>query len=457
MSTIAAISTPYGKGGVAVIRISGEEALSVLGRVFFPRSKREITSYPPSNAVYGDVYREGKIIDNALAIYFKAPKSYTGEDTAELYIHGGVTLSRLVLEAVFSAGAVPARAGEFTERAFLSSKISLTEAEGIADLIDSRSASMAEIAASSASGRLSQKIGGIYDRLVALLGSVYAFIDYPDEDLTDVSPEEMKAELLKIKTELEKLKNTYHTGKAVCEGISTVIIGKPNVGKSSLLNLLLGEERAIVSPVPGTTRDTVEETAVFGRIQLRLIDTAGVRESEDEIERIGVERALAKAEKADLIFAVFDGSRELEHDDEKIIDELSRLKDKTVVALINKSDLERRLDTEKIKTLTDRVEYVSAFDEKDRDALVALVERLYVDDSLSFSDDGIITNARQYASVVSALDSVNEALLSLERGFTQDIAGSLLEMATSSLGLCDGRKVNDDVVHDIFSRFCVGK
>ena len=457
MSTIAAISTPCGKGGVAIIRISGENAFSVLEKVFVPRSGKSIDGYPFGKMIYGDVIKDGKKIDNGLAVRFKAPSGYTGEDAAELHIHGGITLSSLVLEAVFSAGAVPARAGEFTERAFLNGKLSLTEAEAVADLIDAKSESMANVAASSASGALSNRINAVYDRTVALLSSIYAYIDYPDEDLTDVSVEEMKSELKNISTELSSLKNTYKTGKAVCEGLYTVIVGKPNAGKSSLLNLLLGEERAIVTPVPGTTRDTVEETAVFGKILLRLCDTAGVRETDDEVEKIGVERALSKIREADLIFAVFDQSLPFDKDDEKIVGTLKTLKDKTVVALLNKNDAEKKFDDSFIDGMTPYKLYISAKEEKTREMLVSLVEKLFVDEKISFSNDGMITNARQFAAIDSALKNVEEALRSLNDGFTQDIAGSLLEIALSFLGECDGRKVSDDVVHSIFGRFCVGK
>ncbi|MBE6717736.1 MAG: tRNA uridine-5-carboxymethylaminomethyl(34) synthesis GTPase MnmE [Ruminococcaceae bacterium] len=458
MSTISAISTAFGKGGIAVIRMSGEDSLNILNKVFVPFGKKNIEDYPPNTLIYGDIYKDGRIIDRGMAVYFKGPKSYTGEDSAELHCHGGILLSQMVLEATFTAGAVPAGAGEFTQRAFLSGKMGLSQAEAVIDLIDAQSESKAVLAASQADGRLSKKIDSIYSSLMAIVSSIYAYIDYPDEDLTDVSVEDMKSGLYDIKNELLKLKKTYRTGRAVCEGINTVIAGKPNTGKSSLLNMLLGEERAIVTSIAGTTRDTVEETLSAGRVLLRLCDTAGIRDADDEVEEIGVRKAIKKLEEAELVLAVFDGSRALDSEDGEVIRQLEELKDnKTVIVVLNKSDVANELKAEDFKNITNHVISISAKEEKGKDELIELIEKIYIDGEIEYSTACVVTNARQYASVDSALTHIESAIESLEKGFTQDIAGMELEIAMSHLGNLDGRKITEDVVSNIFGRFCIGK
>lgn len=457
MSTIAAVSTAFGKGGIAVIRLSGEDAFGVLSRVFVPAGNKALGDYPPNTLIYGDVYKEGKIIDRGMAVFFKSPRSYTGEDSAEIHCHGGILLSQLVLEAVFSAGAVPAGPGEFTQRAFLSGKMGLSQAEAVIDLIDAQTESKAYLAASQADGRLSKKIDGIYSSLMAIVSSIYAYIDYPDEDLTDVSVDDMKTGLIHIKEELDTLKRTYRMGKAVCEGINTVIAGKPNTGKSSLLNMLLGEERAIVTSVAGTTRDTVEETVSAGRVLLRLCDTAGIHTASDEVEEIGVQRAIEKVEGAELILAVFDGSVELDDEDKGVISQLEQLEGKTVIVVLNKTDKGIILNKDCFKSISDRIICLSAKKGTGKDELVELIEKIYVDGEIEYSSACVVTNARQYAAVNSAAGHIDNAINALNEGFTQDIAGMELELALSELGNLDGRRVTEDVVHNIFGRFCIGK
>jgi len=458
MSTISAISTAFGKGGIAVIRMSGEDSLKILGKVFVPAGKKNIEDYPPNTLIYGDIYKDGKIIDRGMAVYFKGPKSYTGEDSAELHCHGGILLSQMVLESTFMAGAVPAGAGEFTQRAFISGKMGLSQAEAVIDLIDAQSESKAVLAASQADGRLSKKVNEIYNGIMTIVSSIYAYIDYPDEDLTDISVNDMKNGLYDIKDELERLKKTYKTGRAVCEGINTVIAGKPNTGKSSLLNMLLGEERAIVTSIAGTTRDTVEETLSAGKVLLRLCDTAGIRDTEDEVEGIGVRKAIEKLEKAELVLAVFDSSNELDAEDREVIKQLEGLKDsKTVIVVLNKSDLESKVNADSFSGITKYIVSVSAKEECGKDELIELIERIYIDGEIEYSTACVVTNARQYASVNNAITHIGSAIDSLEAGFTQDIAGMELEMAMSHLGNLDGRKITEDVVSNIFGRFCIGK
>lgn len=457
MSTIAAISTPFGRGGIAVIRMSGENSLNILSATFKPKSGRELTEYGPNKMIYGDIIKDGKIIDNGMAVYFKAPASYTGEDSAELHCHGGILLSQLVLEAVYSNGAVPARAGEFTERAFLSGKMGLTQAEAVIDLIDAESEAKAVLSASQAGGRLSEKINKIYEELIAVVSSIYAYIDYPDEDLTDITVDDMKERLSDIIASLRELKSTYHTGKAVSEGIKTVIVGKPNTGKSSLLNMLLGEERAIVTPIAGTTRDTVEETAVAGKVLLKLCDTAGIRESNDTVEALGVERSLSKLESAELVLAVFDNSNTADSYDEEFLNHLKAYPSKNIIALFNKTDLGHSFETSLLSGITDNILEISAKNGTGKYELIELIENLYIKGQLEYDSAAIVTNARQFASLGNALNHLDAALAALNAGFTQDVAGLELELALSELGEVDGRKVSDDIVSNIFHRFCVGK
>lgn len=457
MSIISAISTPFGKGGIAVIRLSGDGVLSVLDKVFKPVGTKRLCDLPPNTLVYGDIYKEDKLIDRGMAVFFKAPRSYTGEDSAEIHCHGGILLSQMVLEATYLAGAQPAGPGEFTQRAFMSGKMGLSQAEAVIDLIDAQSESKAILAASQADGRLSKRVDAIYSRLMTVVSSIYAYIDYPDEDLTDISVEDMKKALNEIKNDLETLKRTYKTGRAVCEGLNTVIAGKPNTGKSSLLNMLLGEDRAIVTPIAGTTRDTVEETVAAGKVLLRLCDTAGIHEAGDQVEEIGVKKAIEKLEKAELILAVFDGSSPLDKEDSDVIEQLKALTDKTVIVVLNKSDAGNVLTKEQFTDITKYVISISAKEELGKEQLVELIEQIYIDGEIEYSSSCVVTNSRQYASVCLSLSHIDNAVSALDQGFTQDIAGMELELALSELGNLDGRKVTEDVVHNIFGRFCVGK
>ena len=341
--TIAAVSTPYGRGGIAVIRISGDEAVAVAERMFSTRCGKKLSETPSRYSVYGDIVDNGTVIDDGMAVIFRAPGSYTGEDIVEISCHGGILLTEKVLSLCFASGAVPAEAGEFTQRAFINGKIDLSKAEAVIGLIDAESEHQLKLNVSHAQGVMKRCIDGYISRVTRLISSVYVCIDYPDEDLEDVGTAEMIESLELLSAEMKKTLDTYREGRAVNEGISTVILGKPNAGKSSLLNRLLGMERAIVTDVAGTTRDTIEEKALIGRVMLNICDTAGIRETEDTVERIGVERALNKAEEADLIIAVFDGSRPLDDEDKRLMAVVNNLwkMGKSIVVALNKSDLER--------------------------------------------------------------------------------------------------------------------
>ncbi len=454
MGTVVAIGTPHGKGGVAMIRISGSGAFDVAKRVFVPANQNLFENAVYGRAYYGSFADEKGIFDDGLCILFKAPHSFTGENVAELYCHGGILVTQKLLSAALKNGARMATAGEFTKRAFINGKMSLTQAEAVGGIIDSVSEKHLAVSARQAGGSLSRQLSGIYDELKLLAASVYAFIDYPDEDMTDVSTDEMRERLTDIKKRLDRLAGTHTYGLAISEGIKTAIVGKPNTGKSSLLNALCGEERAIVTDIAGTTRDVVTETIGLGDIILRLSDTAGIRESEDTVEKIGIERSIKAINDAELILAVFDLSRPIDDDDKRLIGAIfeSRKQDKTV-CIYNKADISS--DTSCHKLPFDKTVMLSALNNQGLDALVETVSLMFGAGEIGENDE-IVVNARQCASVVNASCAVGNAISALD-GFTQDIAGMDIEVALSAIAEADGRAVNEDIVNEIFSHFCVGK
>lgn len=448
---IAAISTPYGRGGIAVIRLSGENSVKIADGIFVPKSGKKLSDTSHGKAVYGDIYRNGKRIDDGIATVFFAPHSYTGEDTVEISCHGGIKLTESVLTSAFEAGFRPALGGEFTKRAFLNGKISLSQAEAVIGLIDAESDEQLRLSAAATSGTLSKKIDSLCDEITNILASVYAYIDYPDEDLTDMEVSELIMRLEVVNTELEKLCGSYKVGKAVNEGIKTVIVGKPNAGKSSILNRILGYDRAIVTSVPGTTRDTVEETAFIGNVTLRLCDTAGIRDASDEAEMLGIKRSITKLNDADLILAVFDGSSELDSLDEEIISLTAEAKGE-VIGIINKSDISRNTIDVPFNSVI-----VSANTGEGFDALEERISKLFIEERIDYDVTPIISNARQFSAATTAKAHLSNALSSLKSGFTQDVAGMDIELALGLLKELDGKNVTEEITDRIFSRFCVGK
>ncbi len=454
-STVTAISTPPGKGGVALIRTSGPDAVSIVSRCFFPRSGKDFSATPSRTVVYGDVIRDGERIDDATAVIFRAPHSYTGEDTVEITCHGGVLVTRAVLETLLLAGASAAPAGEFTRRAFLSGKLTLTDAEAIGTLLDAKNYAQIRLCAADARDRLSRRLSDVHDRLLTLVSETYAKIDFPDEELADLSPSELTERLNAIAADLDALLSTYKTGHAISEGIKTVIVGRPNVGKSSLYNLLCGDDYAIVTELEGTTRDVLERTATAGRVTLSLADTAGLRDTDDPVEKIGVERARAHMQNAELILAVFDGSQPLTDEDAALIAELKQTDIPTVI-LLNKSDL--RLLPE-VRAAFDAFTHVLSLSAKDgsADVLNALIESLFIDGDISVNDTAIVTSARQFAALTHARAALSDSLTAFASGLPVDIASSDLEIALGALSELDGRAVSEEIVSGIFSKFCVGK
>lgn len=452
MKTIAAISTPLGKGGVSMIRITGDTALEVVSGLFTPKSGAKITDIRSNTAVYGSFFDQDGIFDDGIVILYRTPKSYTGENTAELCCHGGLLVTKKLLEVAITAGADYAEAGEFTKRAFINGKLTLSEAEAIGGIIDAKNEKHLTVSLLQSKGALSEKIKNLSDRLAFLAASVYAYIDYPDEDLRDVSADEMKNELVEVKKDIEKLIGTHRYGQAISEGINTVIVGKPNTGKSSVLNALIGYDRAIVTDIAGTTRDIVTEQIRLGDLLLNLSDTAGIRNSGDVIESIGINKSKQALNSAELVLAVFDGSKPLDDDDKAILNQIQLAgKEDCTVCLLNKSDL---------GIITTEVPFgkkivFSAVQGIGKDELENVVGELFGEGNISSLGE-VIIGARQYAALNRAITAVANAIASLG-GFTQDIAGMDVEEAIACLGELDGRLASEQVVNEIFKHFCVGK
>ena len=452
-NTIAAISTANGIGGMGVIRISGDNACQVAQNVFRSVSDKNITHMKGYTATFGMVYDDGEPIDEAVALVFKAPHSYTGEDVVEISCHGGLYVTKRVLRAVLKNGAVSAQPGEFTKRAFLNGKMGLTEAEAVMDIISARGKQSAKAALSCMEGKLRQRIDGVRDILLNTAAHLSAWADYPEDDIPQVENDNLISTLKGCQDELDSLLKTYDAGKIIREGVNTVIAGKPNVGKSTLMNLLSGCERSIVTNVPGTTRDVIEETVMLGDIPLNLSDTAGIHLTDDPVEKIGVERAKDRILKAGLVLAVFDSSQPLSDDDKALIDLLT---DAPALAVINKTDLEQKLDTEYIQSKIKNIVFISAIMGNGSAELESKVAQIVGTSNLD-SSQGILATERQRNSAESAFNFIKEAIDAVNMGITLDAVTIIIEEAINSLLELTGERVTEAVTDKIFARFCVGK
>ena len=453
--TIAAVATGGGVSAIGVIRISGDDAIHIVSRVFRPKSGKDIGEYESGRLVYGELLgADGAPIDLCLCTISRAPHSYTGENTAELHCHGSPVVLAEGLRGLFQAGARQALAGEFTKRAFLNGKMDLSQAAAVIDLIDAETEIAARNALGQLKGAVGRKIEEIYTSLLDIRSHYFAVIDYPDEDIEPFAMAQYKEALEDAARKLRRLHDTYDCGRVLKDGVVTAIIGRPNVGKSSLLNALAGFDRAIVSPHAGTTRDTIEERVRLGSVVLRLVDTAGLRETGDEIERLGVERSKAAAETASLVLAVFDGSEPLSEHDRAVIEAAKGVR--RCIALVNKSDLPRRIETAEIEKAIGTPVFVSAQTGQGIEALKEAVEDLYGMGMIQ-PDGEVLTNALQADAVLRALSALEQARRALDAGYTPDAVLADLEEAMGSLGEITGRTVKDDTVSRIFERFCVGK
>lgn len=451
--TIAAISTPPGEGGISVIRISGDRALETADLVFRAASGGRLAESRGYAAHYGSFAFKNKAIDNGIALVYRSPKSYTGENTAELMCHGGETVTEMLLRAVFDSGARPAEAGEFTKRAFLNGKLSLTQAEAVRDIILSRTKQGVAAAVAASEGALYRRSEQLKAEILKLGAHIAASLDYPEEDVEPVEAEVLLAGLSGVKAELDRLLGGYEIGAAALRGIPAVIAGTPNVGKSTLLNLIAGYERSIVTSVAGTTRDVVEQSVRLGRATLILSDTAGIRDTQDEVESIGVRLARQKIEGAALVLCVFDLSRALTADDLGIIE---AVKGRRVIPVINKTDLPPVADCELIERELGRGVYISAKDSASLERLDKEVSRVIGLDSFD-SEAPLLANERQRAAAARADDFIGEAIEMIKDGVTLDIAAMSIESAHSALCELSGENASESVIEEIFSSFCVGK
>ena len=449
--TIAAVSTGMTVSAIGIIRLTGDDCIPIAEQVFTLNNKK-LSQAPDRKLVLGQLHdRSGRIIDSCCAIVSRGPHSYTGEDTVEFHCHGSPAVLSAGLEALFCAGAKAAQRGEFTKRAFLNGKLDLTEAEAVIDLIEADSAEAAANAAGQVGGVLQKKLMPVYDDLTNLCSHFHAVLDYPDEDIEDFGLSSYENGLKANAKVLESLMNTYGQGKILKSGVAAAIVGKPNVGKSSLLNALAGFDRVIVTDIPGTTRDTVEETVKVGSVKLRLIDTAGIRETADTVEAIGVKRSRKAVENADMVIFVCDGSAPLTEEDEAIIDLCCDREN--AVALINKADLGQVVEPSDLPFMN--VIEICTKTGQGLDQLSDVVENLF--GSELPCDGSILTNARQYNAIRRASDAIGRSLKGLRMGLTPDMVLIDIEEAMEAMGEVTGATVREDITARIFERFCVGK
>ena len=451
--TIAAIATPNAPGGIGIVRISGENALEIAAKIFRPVSGKDIAQSKGYCAHFGNVYDNNEKIDEAVCLVFRAPASYTGENVAEISCHGGLYITKRVLRAALDAGASPAEAGEFTKRAFLNGKIDLAAAESVMALIGASGKQAASAALNTLDGNLSREIRGVAQSIVSICASLAAWVDYPDEDIEDTGAADMLPVFLNAKKELSDIIRRYDCGRAVTDGIDAVIVGKPNVGKSTLMNMLTGFERSIVTDIAGTTRDVVEEKIVLGEIIMRVADTAGIRETENVVENIGVSLARQRLERAELLLAVFDGSEPLSDDDLDIIKSCSG---KKAIALLNKADLPLAADRQIIADSFEFTVELSASTGEGRDELEKAVAKICSTDEFN-PNAACLTSERQRQCCVNALTSIEDAINAINCGVTLDAVNVCADCAIDALLELTGEKATSAVVDEVFSRFCVGK
>lgn len=453
MSTIAAISTAQGQGGIGVIRVSGKQAFTIVDKIFKSVSGKKIMEIKGYTALFGHIYNNEEVLDEAVVLKYVAPKSFTGENVVEISCHGGMYITKEVLNAVIMAGASLAEPGEFTKRAYLNGKMDLTEAESVMDIISAKSKSAARAALFVKDGALFKKSQQVKQLLLDKAAHLSAWADYPEEDIPEVSEDSIMEAIEESISILEKLLSTYDMGQVVKEGIDTVIAGRPNAGKSTLMNLLVGREKSIVTNIAGTTRDVVEDTVLVGNVMLKLSDTAGIRDTDNEIEKIGVQKTFDKINGAGLVIALFDNNEELNSED---IDLINKIKDMPCIAVINKIDLEDKVDKKYITDNIENVVYISAKQQDNIDELKNMIEKIAGTEDFDPSV-GIIANERQRNAIRNAVNSLYEAKESLAMGMTMDAITVSLQETIDYLLELTGEKAGEEIVDSVFHNFCVGK
>ena len=459
MNTIAAIATATGAGGIGIVRMSGDNCFEILKKIFIPKNKDvDIDKVKGYTIKYGYIVNPEtkEKIDEVLVSFFRAPRSYTTENMCEINSHGGTLIERKILEQCLLNGANLAEPGEFTKRAFLNGRIDLSQAESVIDLINSKTDKEVSASFEQLQGRLSNEIRSIKDDLLDIMADLEAQIDYPEYDIEETTNEKASKILNNIKSKLIKLENSFRSGKILKEGVKTVIIGKPNAGKSSLLNTLLDEDRAIVSDIEGTTRDTIEEFVNIEGVPLKIIDTAGIRDTDNCVEKIGVEKAINLIEEADLIIAVFDSSKKLDKEDFKVLD---LIKNKKNIILLNKCDLSE-FNTETINYMPNFNKTVIKASMKTKvglDKLYKAISDMFNNNEIELNNGIIITNIRQKKQIHKAIISINEALNCINDNVSLDILAIYIKETLENLGEITGDNVSEDIISKIFSKFCLGK
>ncbi len=452
MSTIAAISTAPGIGGIGIIRMSGKESFDILKKIFVPVSNTPEKGY---SIKYGKIYDGDEIVDEVLVSYFIAPKSYTTENMCEINSHGGMVVMKRILDLCLKNGADLAEPGEFTKRAFLNGRIDLTQAEAVIDVINSKTEKEAKSSMNQLEGNLSKRIKKIRDDLISGMADIDVSIDYPEYDIEEVTNLNISDILVRNKKRLEELENSFSNGKILREGIKTAIIGRPNAGKSSLLNLLLNEERAIVTEIEGTTRDTIEEFISLGGVPFKIIDTAGIRETDDTVEKIGVQKAIDIAKDSDLIIAIFDITKKLTEEDKKI---LEILKDKKSIIILNKIDLNQiGVDKKIFEKYSNNIVTISTKTQEGVPELLDMMQKLVVTEEIKNDGELLVINSRHKALVHKAIMSLEKAEETLTMGMPVDVVAIYIKEILEELGKITGETVTDDIISEIFSKFCLGK
>ena len=454
--TIAAIATALNNAGLSIVRISGDEAFEIIDKIYVSKNGKKVLSEQPSHTIHYGFIKDGEeVIDEVMVSIMKAPSTYTKEDVIEINCHGGVIVTKKILQTVIKYGARIAEPGEFTKRAFLNGRIDLSQAEAVIDIIHAKSEYALSSSLSQLKGSVLEKVKEIRDSVIYDIAYIEAALDDPEHIIIEEYTDELTAHVNNTIKNIEKLLASADNGKIIHEGIKTAIVGKPNAGKSSLLNNLVGEDRAIVTDIAGTTRDTLEETIQLRGVVLNIIDTAGIRNTEDVVEKIGVDRAKKVAVDADLVLYVIDGSRPLDKDDYEIMD---LIKERKAIVLINKSDLDQVVDIDEIRKITNKeVIVISAKNNTGIETLENTVEELFIKGKLSFNDEVYITNVRHKAALEESLASVKQVLMSIETGMPEDFYTIDLMNAYGKLGEIIGEEVGEDLVNTIFQKFCMGK